>query len=157
MPRQSVVSTGEVTEGNAWFFAFRVVRPDGTVVSDADITNDSSTQLTVTIYSHDTQAAIADEPVMAATTKTGTVTRSDHIMIATANATMPTDGFWDGVDSTGYNFFYSQSYQSWMEGGKRYRVQFSLKLGATNAGVDKGEVAWGDLNWAAVVYVKPMV
>jgi hypothetical protein len=157
MPTQSVVSTGQFNEGNAWFFTFRVVRPDNTVVSDADIVNDSNTQLTVTIYPHDTQAAVADEPVTDATTKTGVQVRSDHIMIATADATMPTDGWWDGADSTGYNFFYSQAYASWMEGGKYYRVQFSLKLGATNAGSDKGNAPWGDQNWASVVYVRPMV
>lgn len=159
MPSESIISTGEVVEGNDWFLTYRIVRPDGTVVSDADIAEEDA-QLTVKVFLQDTQAAVADDPLVT-TEVTGANTKTNHIMIATASDALITDGFWNGVDSTGYNFFYKQVANStdapWIKGGQRYRIEFTLTIAATNAGSSKGNATWGNVCWASIIYVKPMV
>jgi hypothetical protein len=147
----AVVNTGEVMEGNDWFLTYRLVRADGTVVAQTDTSDDTgATALTVKAYTLNNQAAVAEEPVYSATVAGGSANIDKNVM-----ASLKTDGFWGGVDSTGYNFFYRVPYGTWMKGGNRYKIEFDLTLIST-ASSDHGAVAFGSIRWASIIYVKSM-
>ena len=104
------MSNTEVTEGNDIWFVARVLRPDNVVLArDAiDTTgspNANAFQVRVFDISKDSLG-------------TGTNGREVHsedidsssltsiLLIATATAALTNDGYWDGLDDTGYNFRY---------------------------------------------------
>ena len=147
----AVVNTGDVIEGNDWFLTYRLVRADGAVIDQDDTSNDTSaTALTVKAYELHSLAAVAEEPVYTATVAGGPTNIDKNVM-----ASLKTDGFWNGVDSTGYNFFYRVPYGDWMQGGNRYKVEFDLTL-TSQSDTDHGEVSFGSVRWASIIYVKPM-
>ncbi len=151
-----VTSTGEVPEGNDWFLTYRLVRADGVLVSDASITagSGSDAALWVNIYGLDTQVAVQDKSLYSAII-TKTDVKVDNIVINTAAATLLTDGFWGGVDSTGYNFFYQVPYAAWMTPG-RYRIEFALDI-TEASGAGPAAVDLGKMRWATTITVKTMV
>jgi hypothetical protein len=146
----AVINTGEVLEGNDWFLTYRIVRGDGTVVAQSD-TSDSTGTLALTVKAYDlsSQAAVAEQAVYTATVNGGAANIDKNVMA------LQTDGFWGGIDSTGYNFFYRVPYTSWMVGGNRYKIEFDLTL-TSIADATHGEVPFGSVRWASIVYVKPM-
>lgn len=155
MPSSSFTTKGEVLEGNDWFLTYRLVRADGDLVSRSDITSTGTDEIgTVKIYSLDSSGAASDEPANTVSIQAADV--AQHIVISSATSAPLTDGFWNGVDSTGYNFFYRVPYGTWMKGGVRYRVEFSLVLEVTS-GSGPGTVSLGTMRWASLVTVKSMV
>jgi hypothetical protein len=160
MPSESIVSTGEATEGVDWFLVSRIVRADNVLVTRADIDADGgggTNWLTVKAYDLSSQAAVADEAVYSATVNNIAANIAKHLMMVDTSATPLTDGFWGGVDSTGYNFFYKVPYGAWMKGGNRYRIEFDAALTAATTDATHGSVTYGNSRWAAIIYVKPMV
>ena len=149
-----VTSTGEVPEGNDWFLTYRLVRADGVLVSDASVTATSAEALWVNVYGLDTQVAVQDKSLYTAAV-TGTAAKANNIVINTAATTLLTDGFWGGVDSTGYNFFYQVPYATWMTPG-RYRIEFALDI-TQASGAGPASVDLGKMRWATTVTVKTMV
>ena len=155
MPSESIINTGEVIEGNDWFLTYRLVRADGVVVSQTDVEDHTSGDdaLVVNVYELGTGAAVSDTAVYTATVVGGAEAIDKNVM-----ASLKTDGFWNGVDSTGYNFFYRVPSGTWMKGGNRYKIEFVLALTSTLPGTDHGEdIPFGDIAWASIIYVKPMV
>ena len=160
MPSKAIVSTGEVMEGNDWFLTYRVLRADGVLVTRADIDADGgggTNWLTIKAYDLGTSAAVADAALLTATVTNTAANIAKHLMLANTSGTLLTDGFWNGVDSTGYNFFYKLSSQSWMKGGNRYKIEFDANLTAATTDSTHGSVSYGSVRWASIIYVKPMV
>ena len=160
MPSKSIVSTGEVMEGNDWFLTYRVLRADGVLVTRADIDADGgggTNWLPLKAYALGTSAAVADDAVYSATVTNTAANIALHLMLANTSGTLLTDGFWNGVDSTGYNFFYRVPYATWMKGGNRYKVELDVDLTAATTDSTHGSVSYGNVRWASVIYVKPMV
>jgi len=155
----AVVNTGEVIEGNDWFLTYRLVRADGVYVARDDIDADGAggtDWLTVKAYQLGTSAAVAEEPAYSATVNNAAANIDNHLMIATDSGTLLTDGFWGGVDDTGYNFFYRVPYGAWMKGGNRYRIEFKADLTAAATDSAHGAVSYGSVSWASIIYVKSM-
>tara|TARA_R110000824_G_scaffold295080_3_gene483461 strand:- start:212 stop:682 length:471 start_codon:yes stop_codon:yes gene_type:complete len=150
-----VTSTGEVPEGNDWFLTYRLVRADGVLVSDASVTATSADALWVNAYGLDTQVAVQDKSLYTAVV-TGSAAKASNIVIDTAAATLKTDGFWGGVDSTGYNFFYKVPYATWMAPG-RYRIEFALDITQASTAGPSGGLTLGKMRWASHITVKAMV
>ena len=160
MPSKSIVSTGEVMEGNDWFLTYRVLRADGVLVTRADVTADAgggANLLTINAYDLGTSAAVADDAVYTATVTNTAANIAKHLMLANTSGTLLTDGFWNGVDSTGYNFFYRVPYATWMKGGNRYKLELNIGLTAATTDSTHGSVSYGSVRWASIIYVKPMV
>ena len=134
------------------FLTYRVLRPDGAVVAQSDVSDSGSdTALTVTAYKLQGAGAVADEAVYSATVAGGSSAIYNVVMPA-----LQTDGWWGGVDSTGYNFFYKLPVTTKFPGGQRYRVEFTLTL-TSSASSTHGTVTMGNVRWASIIYVKPMV
>ena len=160
MPSKSIVSTGEVMEGNDWFLTYRVLRADGVLVTRTDVTADAgggANWLTINAYDLGTSAAVADDAVYTAAVTNVAANIAKHLMLANTSGTLLTDGFWNGVDSTGYNFFYRVPYATWMKGGNRYKVELDVGLTAATTDSTHGSVSYGNVRWASIIYVKPMV
>jgi len=160
MPSKSIVSTGEVMEGNDWFLTYRVLRADGVLVTRADVDADGAggtDWLSVKVYELGTSSAIADDAVFTDTVTNTAANIAKHLMLADTSGTLLTDGFWNGVDSTGYNFFYRLGSQSWMKGGNRYKIELDVGLTAATTDSAHGSVSYGNVRWASIIYVKPMV
>ena len=160
MPSKSIVSTGEVMEGNDWFLTYRVLRADGVLVTRADVDADGgggTNWLTINAYDLGTSAAVADDAGYTATVTNSTANIAKYLMLANTSGTLLTDGFWNGVDSTGYNFFYRVPYATWMKGGNRYKLELNIGLTAATTDSTHGSVSYGSVRWASIIYVKPMV
>lgn len=145
------MSNTEVTEGNDIWFVARVLRPDNVVLArDAiDTTGSPNTnafQVRVFDISKDSLG-------------TGTNGREVHnedidsssltsiLLIATATAALTNDGYWDGLDDTGYNFRYQLAYDSSKyEAGHRYMAEFAFET-----------TSYGIIRWAQSFYVRSML
>ena len=46
---------------------------------------------------------------------------------------------------------------TWMKGGNRYKVELDVDLTAATTDSTHGSVGYGNVRWASVIYVKPMV
>ena len=149
----AVVNSGEVLEGNDWFLTYRLVRADGVYVTRTDVTAGDDNWLTVTAYDLSTKAAVSDR---AAYTAAFSGSVANFLPLNDVSESPLTDGFWGGVDDTGYNFFYKVPYGSWMEGGNRYRIEFNLVLNNATTDSAHGSVSYGSVCWASIIYVKPM-
>ena len=160
MPSKSIVSTGEVMEGNDWFLTYRVLRADGVLVTRADVDADGgggTNWLHIKVYDLGTSAAVADDAVSSVGVTNTAANIAKHLMLANTSGTLLTDGFWNGVDSTGYNFFYRVPYATWMKGGNRYKLELNIGLTAATTDSTHGSVSYGSVRWASIIYVKPMV
>lgn len=151
MANNTVVSTAEVLEGNDWFLTYRILRPDGAVLVPGDCSSSSSVTnvLTVNIYRLQGGASDEDKAVYTDTIE------GDNMNIVIMSS-LKTDGWWGGVDSTGYNFFLKIPVGATFPGGQRYRIEFQLILTAVGDSAH-GLVPMGTIRWASIIYVKPMV
>ena len=151
MANNTVVSTAEVLEGNDWFLTYRILRPDGAVLVPGDCSSSAGVSNVLTVNAYRLQGGASDED-KAIYTDTIPGNEMDKIIMAS----LQTDGWWGGVDSTGYNFFLKIPVGATFPGGQRYRMEFQLILTAQTDSAH-GTLGMGTVRWASVIYVKPMV
>ena len=145
MPTSVYVPEGEVLEGNDVFLVSRVVRADGVYLSEADLDlSESDTVVSISVYDLDDRSVSQDAFYSLSIAGSAVNTHTLLFMSDTASALVK-DGYWDGLDSTGYNVrFRLQSALAALDGGKRYRVEFSV-LTNTN---------FGTVIWSHVINVR---
>lgn len=141
-----------VIEGNDIWFVARVTRPDNVVLSRAEITgggagtNADALQIRVYDISKDSLG-------------TGTNGRQVHtenladnaltsiLLIATSSDALTNDGYWNGLDDTGYNFRYRLEFDSGKyEAGHRYMAEFAFET-----------TGYGTIRWAQDFYVRSLL
>lgn len=141
MPTSVYVPEGEVLEGNDVFLVSRVVRADGVYLSEADLDLGEATEvISVNVYDLDDRSVTQDAFYTLSIAGSAVNAHTLFVLSDTASA-LVTDGYWDGLDSTGYNVRYRlQASLAALEGGKRYRVEFSV---VTNTNF--GTVIWSQI------------
>lgn len=101
-----------VREGEDVFFVERITRPDGTLHVPGDFPG--GTPVALEIWDRTAEAAPAYIPVPVAL---GGIVFTPAL----------TDGYWEGRDSTGYNFIFRLPTGAFpLSGGRIYDVEFSL-------------------------------
>lgn len=145
------MSTTQVTEGNDIWFVARVLRPDNVVlardaISGSGGSNTDAFQVRVYDITKDSLG-------------TGTNGRQVHsadaadnaltsiLLTATDSAALTSDGYWNGLDDTGYNFRYQLAFDSSKyEAGHRYMAEFAFET-----------TSYGTIRWAQSFYVRSML
>lgn len=145
------MSTTQVTEGNDIWFVARVLRPDNVAlardaISGSGGSNTDAFQVRVYDITKDSLG-------------TGTNGRQVHtenfadnaltstLLIATESAALTNDGYWNGLDDTGYNFRYQLVFDSGKyEAGHRYMAEFIFET-----------TSYGRIRWAQAFYVRSML
>ena len=143
MPRVIHTVRGSVIEGNDVYLMARVVTADNTVLTTTDT---GSTNVTITAFDK-SGAGLGRTP----DTNVFTLAVADSTVIAA----LSTDGFWDGLDGTGYNFKYRLLYDTdedntglYMRANHTYLVQCSVVANSSGA-------TFGTIRWAFLLDVLP--
>ena len=153
MPTNVYVPEGEVLEGNDVFLVSRVVRADGVYLSKADLSTGYGVVLTISVYDLGNRSITQGNVFQVSNTGAEIAAGVTGLFVATNATSLSTDGYWDGLDTTGYNFRYRLLFDSTgatgpnLEGGKRYRVECEL---VTTTG-------FGTVRWAHVVAVRSLL
>ena len=108
MPAEIFITRGTVLEGTDAVFVGRLSTSDGTQILQADI-SDSDLEYSVFYLSGGT-------PSTAVATGTSAVATSVF-------DTLKTDGYWGGLDETGYNFRVTIPTADFTQGAGRYKVE----------------------------------
>lgn len=153
MPTNVYVPEGEVLEGNDVFLVSRVVRADGVYLSRADV-DLAETGSVVNVSVYDLEDRSVTQAAMWTSTTNGDDLAADTLTVLVATAgDLLTDGYWDGLDGTGYNFRLRLKYGGavpigpLLEGGHSYRVEVEV---VTDTG-------FGSVRWAHVVAVRSLL
>ena len=145
MPSTIVIPRAQALEGSDVFIAHRLVKADGTNVTQADIT--STISVRVFDRSGAGEGRAPDTPIYTDTTiskTTGGPGGGAAILDALATT------YWDGQDSEGYNFIYRLQWDSsgsagpYLRAGHRYYVAFEADV--------SGE---GTMRWAMHLTILP--
>lgn len=135
MPRTVQTIRAQVIEGNDVFLMARVVTADNTILTTTD-TGSADVEVRVFDKSGAGQGRTPNDAIFEKT----------DITDDTVIAALSTDGFWDGLDSTGYNFKYALQYDPagttgpYLRANHQYLVQFQVV--AASGGTDFGTVHW---------------
>jgi hypothetical protein len=154
------MNTQEVVEGNDVWLVARVLRPDNVVVSQTDLA--SSDALTVRVYDitkTSLSTGLNGRQVLNKSYASGAA--GDYVLLATSSSALLTDGYWNGIDDTGYNFRYRLEVtndnggtegEDWvsLEAGHRYHVEFSIST-------PNGASGFGDIRWSQQLYVRSLL
>jgi hypothetical protein len=121
-----------VIEGNDIWFVARVRRPDNVILSRDDISGSggsNSDALQIRIYD------ISKDSL-------GTGTNGRQVF--QSNQADNNDGFWNGLDSEGYNFIYRvRASGAAYTAGRRFQAEFAFET-----------TAYGTIRWTEMFYVK---
>jgi len=145
VPTNVYVPEGEVLEGNDVFLVSRVVRADGVYLSESDLDlSESATVVSINVYDLDDRSVSQEAFYTLAIAGSAVNAHTLFVLSDTASA-LVTDGYWDGLDSTGYNVRYRlQSSLAALEGGKRYRVEFKVTT----------DTNFGNVIWSHIINVR---
>jgi hypothetical protein len=136
MPRATVTVHSSVQEGNDVFLLNRLVTADNTNLVQADV---DGTTMSVRVFDLSSGAGVSGDPTTAVFSDTAVAITGVFF------DTLQTDGYWDGKDSTGYNFRYMLSWDAdnsggpYLRGGHKYAVEFEADLAS---GTDFGVMRW---------------
>lgn len=140
MPSEVITGRVQIREGEDVFLTGRIVMADGTNLVQADV---SSGEL-IALYVYDKSGAGEGR-------KPNTTVFSDtSIALSNIFDSLQTDGYWDGLDSTGYNFRYQLQWDSagsdgpYMRANHKYLAQFSVLTDS-----------FGKIRWAWEIQVLP--
>jgi hypothetical protein len=141
-----------VIEGNDIWFVARVTRPDNVVLSRAEIagggagTNADALQVRVYDISKDSLATgVNGRQVHTENLADNALT--SILLIATSSDALTNDGYWNGLDDTGYNFRYRLEFDSGKyEAGHRYMAEFAFET-----------TGYGTIRWAQDFYVRSLL
>ena len=69
------------------------------------------------------------------------------LLIATSSDALTNDGYWNGLDDTGYNFLYRLEFDSGKyEAGHRYMAEFAFET-----------TGYGTIRWAQDLYIRSLL
>lgn len=145
------MSTTQVTEGNDIWFVARVLKPDNVVLGRDSIdgsggSNTDAFQVRVYDISKDSLGTGANGRQVHSEDRADNAL-STILLIATSGGVLQNDGYWNGLDDTGYNFRYQLAYDSTKyEAGHRYMVEFAFET-----------TQYGTIRWAQDFYVRSML
>ena len=125
MPAQVYITRGETFEGVDPVIVQQINTADGTQLLQADVTGST---VSFTVYYLDGGAPTTS-------VATGTVTVSSSVF-----DTLQTDGYWDGLDDTGYNFRHTMPAANLANGAGRYRIDYLAVTTSFNTIVWRAEV-----------------
>lgn len=139
----------EVTEGNDIYLTARVRLADSTLVDSADFASAAGGDTVIEVRVFDmTKESLG-------TGSNGRQVLSDDITKTDIGTylfdTLQTDGYWNGVDDTGYNFRYRAKASGSApvfayEAGHRYQIEFALLTDSQ-----------GKIRWAQQFYVRSLL
>ena len=145
------MNTAKVTEGNDVWFVARVLRPDNVILSRdvIDTTgspNPDALQIRIYDISRDSLGTGANgRQVHSANLASDAL--DNNLLTATPSASLTNDGYWDGLDDTGYNFIYQLAFDATKyEAGHRYMAEFAFETSD-----------YGTIRWAQAFYVSSML
>lgn len=150
MPRSIVTVRSRVKEGNHVYLTNRIIMADGTQLVQSDVGSGSSIEVRVYDISGGGEGRRPDASIF---TKTdiGVTTGGPGGGAAILDTYATT--YWDGKDSTGYNFIYKLEWDSagatgpYLRGGHTYLVEFRVDC-------DEGDT-FGIVRWTHILDVEP--
>ena len=145
------MSTTQVTEGNDIWFVARVLKPDNVVLGRDSIdgsggSNTDAFQVRVYDITKDSLATgVNGRQVHTENIADNALT--NILLIATSGGVLTNDGYWNGLDDTGYNFRYRLEFDSGKyEAGHRYMAEFAFET-----------TGYGTIRWAQDFYVRSLL
>jgi len=149
MPSKLTMIRASVQEGGSPILAARVLTADETPLQQGDI---SANTVSLSVYDV-SPGGQGRRPATAIFEKTDiSTTAGGPGGIACISDTYATT-YWNGKDSTGYNFVYRLIYDAtgatgpYLRGGHTYRCEFSCDAGST----------FGSVQWHFILYVEPLI
>ena len=137
-----------VIEGNDIWFVARVRRPDNVILSRDDISgsggsNSDALQIRIYDISKDSLGTGTNGRQVFQSNQADN-NLSDVLLTATSGSALTTDGFWNGLDSEGYNFIYRvRASGAAYTAGRRFQAEFAFET-----------TAYGTIRWTEMFYVK---
>ena len=148
----------EVTEGNDIWLVARVLRPDNAAVArDAIDTTGSPNPNAIQVRIYDVTKDSLGVGANGRQVWSEDITSSNltgYLLIGTATDALTNDGYWNGIDSVGYNFIYRAKASGATPGtthfayeaGHRYQAEFALET-----------TSYGVIRWAQQFYVRSLL